>query len=102
MAPGRRPTEAKKLELATDALKERGEAFGFTLRAKAGAFIDVEGRPVAGRAVIRFREVTGERARCMALRGELETLVTSDQGRAGGLLAGLPQPAWTRTPGWDA
>ena len=68
------PTEAKKLELATDALKERGEAFGFTLRSKTGPFIDVEGRPVAGRAVIRFREVTGERAQVLAVRGELERL----------------------------
>jgi len=90
------PTEAKRLELSTDALKERGEAFGFTLRAKTGAFIDIEGRPVAGRAVIRFREVTGERGQVMALRGELEG-VASDRAALAGLLGGLPQPAWTRT-----
>lgn len=90
------PVEAKKLETATDALKERGEAFGFTLRAKAGAFIDVEGRPVAGRAVIRLREVTGERAQVMTLRGELER-VAAEHAALNGLLSGLPQPAWTRT-----
>jgi signal transduction histidine kinase len=89
------PTEAKKLELATDALKERGEAFGFTLRSKAGPFIDVEGRPVAGRAVIRFREVTGERARLMALQSEMEQLATRHAALTT-LLAGLPQPAWLR------
>jgi signal transduction histidine kinase len=91
------PAEAKKLELATDALKESGEAFGFTLRAKAGAFIDVEGRPVAGRAVIRLREVTGERARVLTLQNQLET-VASDREALSALLAGLPQPAWTRRP----
>lgn len=91
------PTEAKKLELATDALKERGESFGFTLRSKTGPFIDVEGRPVAGRAVIRFREVTGERAQVLAVRAELER-VSGDHKTLAGLLAGLPQPAWTRTP----
>ncbi|KRE09332.1 PAS domain-containing sensor histidine kinase [Bosea sp. Root381] len=90
------PADAKRLELATDALKERGEAFGFTLRSKAGPFIDVEGRPVAGRAVVRFREVTGERAQVLALRGELER-VSGDYAALAGLLAGLPQPAWTRT-----
>jgi signal transduction histidine kinase len=91
------PAEAKKLELATDALKERGEAFGFTLRAKSGAFIDAEGRPVAGRAVIRLREVTGERARALTLQGELEA-VASDHEALSALLAGLPHPAWTRRP----
>lgn len=91
------PAEAKKLELATDALKESGEAFGFTLRSKSGAFIDVEGRPVAGRAVIRLREVTGERARLLTLQSELEA-VSADHGALSALLAGLPQPAWTRRP----
>ncbi|SEG43232.1 sensor histidine kinase [Bosea lathyri] len=91
------PVDAKKLELATDALKDRGEAFGFTLRSRAGPFIDVEGRPVAGRAVIRFREVTGERAEVMRLRSELER-VTADHSALASLLSGLPQPAWTRTP----
>lgn len=89
------PAEAKRLELATDALKERGEAFDFTLRSRSGAFVDVAGRPVAGRAVIRFREVTGERAQLMTLRSELER-VTSDHSALASLLAGLPQPAWTR------
>ncbi len=89
------PADAKRLELATDALKDRGEAFGFTLRSKAGPFIDVEGRPVAGRAVIRFREVTGERAQVMTLRGELER-VTADHAALSNLLAGLAHPAWTR------
>jgi len=90
------PADAKRLELATEGLKERGEAFGFTLRSKAGPFIDVEGRPVSGRAVIRFREVTGERAQVLALRGELER-VSGAHAALAGLLAGLPQPAWTRT-----
>jgi signal transduction histidine kinase len=89
------PTDAKRLELATDALKERGEAFSFTIRSKAGPFVDIEGRPVAGRAVIRFREVTGERAQVMTLRSELER-VTGDHAALSSLLAGLPHPAWMR------
>ncbi|KPH79811.1 histidine kinase [Bosea vaviloviae] len=91
------PAERKKLELATDALKERGEAFGFTLRSKSGPFVDAEGRPVAGRAVIRLREVSGERAQVLALRAELER-VSTDHKALAGLLTGLPQPAWTRNP----
>lgn len=89
------PADAKRLELATDALKERGEAFGFTLRSKTGPFIDIEGRPVAGRAVIRFREVTGERARLLSLQNELSH-VTAEHAALSTLLSGLPQPAWTR------
>lgn len=90
------PADAKRLELATDALKERGVAFSFTLRSKSGPFIDIAGRPVAGRAVIRFREVTSERARLLALQAELEA-VTTDHAALSTLLAGLPQPAWTRS-----
>ncbi|PZU84261.1 MAG: two-component sensor histidine kinase [Chelatococcus sp.] len=89
------PADAKRLELATDALKDRGEAFGFTLRAKSGAFVDIEGRPVAGRAVIRLREVTGARAEAMTLRSDLAR-VTTDHDTLSSLLAGLPQPVWTR------
>jgi signal transduction histidine kinase len=89
------PAEAKRLELATDALKEHGEAFALTMRAKSGVFIDIEGRPVAGRAVIRLREVTGERAQVMTLRGEFER-VAADHAALTALLGGLPHPAWTR------
>jgi len=90
------PADAKRLELATDALKERGEAFNLTLRSKTGPFVDIEGRPVAGRAVIRFREVTGERAQVMTLRGELER-VTADHAALASLFSGLPHPAWMRS-----
>ncbi|WP_449255681.1 ATP-binding protein [Bosea sp. (in: a-proteobacteria)] len=89
------PADAKRLELATDALKDSGEAFAFTIRSKSGPFVDIEGRPVAGRAVIRFREVTGERAQVMTLRSELER-VTADHAALASLLAGLPHPAWMR------
>ena len=89
------PADAKRLELATDALKERGEGFGFTIRSKSGPFVDVQGRPVAGRAVIRFREVTGERAQLMTLRSELERL-TGDHAAFASLLGGLAHPAWMR------
>lgn len=89
------PADAKRLEVATEALKERGEAFAFTFRAKGGHYVDVEGRPVAGRAVIRLREVGGERARALALETELSR-VSSDHAALTTLLAGLPQPVWTR------
>jgi signal transduction histidine kinase len=89
------PAEAKRLELATDALKERGEAFAFTFRARGGQYVDADGRPVAGRAVIRLREVAGERARALALETELAKLA-SDHAALTTLLAGLPQPVWTR------
>ena len=90
------PAEAKRLELATEALKERGEAFAFTVPTRSKSFVDVEGRPVAGRAVIRFREVVGERARVLSLESELDR-VSGDHAALETLLAGLPQPAWTRS-----
>ncbi|MEN5084225.1 ATP-binding protein [Bosea sp. TWI1241] len=89
------PAEAKRLELATEALKERGEAFAFTFRTRTGNFVDAEGRPVAGRAVIRLREVGGERARTLMLETELSRL-TADHAGLSALLSALPQPVWTR------
>ncbi|WP_449249102.1 ATP-binding protein [Bosea rubneri] len=89
------PADAKRLEVATEALKERGEAFAFTFRAKGGQYVDAEGRPVAGRAVIRLREASGERARALTLQDDL-VRVSADQATLAALLAGLPQPVWTR------
>ncbi len=53
------PAEARRIEAALEQLKARGEAFRLTLRPAGGTFIEAEGRPVGGQAVLRLREVSG-------------------------------------------
>ena len=51
------------LDGAVETLRERGEAFRLTLtRPGSGRFVEAEGRTVGGRAILRLRDVTGDRA----------------------------------------
>ncbi len=86
---------AQKLETALDALKQSGEAFFQTIHTKRAALIEVAGRAVGGRAVLRMREVNGIAAELNQIKlmhlkaeGELDALR--------GLVDSLPYPVWTR------
>jgi len=87
--------DASAIEAALQRLRERGEAFRMTLKTNAGRFIDAEGRALGGRAILRLRDVTGERAELMKIKrefarmhGELERLRT--------VLDSVDQPVWLR------
>lgn len=89
------PEEAGALQERVDRLRQNGEGFHLSLASLQGRRFDAEGRAVAGRAVLRIREVSGERLELLSLRerhtrsvGEVETL------RA--LLEALPTPVWMR------
>ena len=56
---------------ALDQLRQRGEGFRLTARTLAHAFIDAEGRTIGGRAILRLRDVTGDRAELLRARSEL-------------------------------
>ena len=60
-APGSRPADATALERALEQLRERGEGFRLTLRTPRQRFVEAEGRTVSGRALLRLRDVTGDR-----------------------------------------
>ena len=88
-------TDAARLEDAVERLRERGEGFRLVLRSLAGAYVDVEGRAVAGRALMRLRNVTGVRADL--LRAETETADARDQlKKLRTLLDAVEQPVWLR------
>lgn len=89
------PAEAQALEAAVDRLKQRGEAFRVTLKSVGGRILETEGRPVMGRAVLRIREVSGDRLELLhareqlgAVSGRLQSLDT--------MLAAIPHPMWLR------
>ena len=54
-------------------LKERGQAFRLTARCLGSRFIDVEGRTIGGRAILRLRDVTGDRSELLQAQAKLST-----------------------------
>ncbi|MGA2565638.1 MAG: PAS-domain containing protein [Pseudolabrys sp.] len=89
------PAAAQRMEHAVDTLRHEGRGFVMTLTTSAGRPLEAEGRAVAGRAVLRLRDVSGIESELMdlasrhdRLMGDVETLKT--------LLNSLPSPVWGR------
>jgi signal transduction histidine kinase len=86
---------ARTLEGAVDALRARGEAFAFAFATLAGHHVEIHGRPIAGQAVLRIKELTGAKGELATLATEHEKL-KQDIDTVGSLLAALPSPIWAR------
>ncbi|WP_407519664.1 sensor histidine kinase [Methylobacterium oryzisoli] len=87
--------DAAALDAAVDTLRSRGERFRLTVRTLGGRTVEAQGQAVGGRALLRLRELTGERQELVELRAALQ------EARAGltalaGLLDAIPQPVWRR------
>src|SRR5262249_36358874 len=89
------PDRASAIEGAIDRLRARGEGFDLALQTTGGQFLEAQGRAVAGRAVLRLRESTGDRLELQKASENLRKLSEeADTLRA--LLDALPGPAWRR------
>ncbi len=89
------PEVAREMEAALDLLRRRGEAFSRAVRTRDARHVEIEGRPIAGAAVLRLRELTGARLDHATLAesfGRLEAEV--QEMRA--LLSAVPAPIWIR------
>jgi signal transduction histidine kinase len=89
------PVHAQSVENAVDRLKARGEAFCMALKATSGKVIEIDGRPVMGRAVLRLREISGDRLELLRLQEQSLALKTEVQGLRA-IFDSLPQPMWLR------
>lgn len=78
-----------------EALRLRGEGFRRVARTLQERFVEVEGRAVSGRAIVRLREVTGDRLELAHLADRLRDM-TSQMGAMRALLDEAPLPAWLR------
>lgn len=86
---------AQALEDAVDRLRARGERFRVQLTTLSGRHLEAEGRAVAGRAVLRIRDISGDRLELTRLRDRhTEVLTELDSLRT--LLDSQPSPAWAR------
>ena len=92
------PEKAQKLDVVVANLRERGEAFRLAAVSLGGRHLEIEGRAVTGRAVMRIRDVSGDRLEATRLRErQARTAIELDALKA--MLDAIPCPAWTRDAG---
>jgi signal transduction histidine kinase len=86
---------AARVEEATAKLLSRGEGFSLTVSGLKGRHFELVGRAIGGNAVMRIRDISGDRAERMRLQ---ERLNEAEAALAGlrKLLDALPYPAWMR------
>jgi signal transduction histidine kinase len=89
------PVDASAAEAALEHLKHRGGAFRQVAHTLSNRFIDVEGRTIGGRAILRLRDVTGDRAELLKIRAELAA-ARSDLRSMTMLLDDVAYPLWIR------
>ncbi|MGD0721339.1 MAG: ATP-binding protein [Roseiarcus sp.] len=89
------PDLALKMDHAVERLRERGEGFSVALASSRGRHFEVEGRAVAGRAVMRIRDVSGDRLQLVRLR-ESHAGILDELTALRAMLDVVPHPVWTR------
>ncbi len=89
------PAVAAQVEEATERLLNRGEAFSMAAVSRRGRHLEISGQPVSGSAVMRIRDVSGDRLQLARLHktfaeaeGELSALRLA--------LESASMPAWRR------
>jgi signal transduction histidine kinase len=89
------PAAAQRMESAVDILRHEGRGFVMTLTTSAGRPLEADGRAVAGRAVLRLRDVRGIESELMDLAARHDSLM-GDVEIMKTLLNSLPTPVWAR------
>ncbi len=89
------PEQAQQLETRVARLRERGEAFRLAVVSLGGRHLETEGRAVAGQAVVRIRDVSGDRLEASRLR-ETQARSAAELDALHGLLDVIRYPAWER------
>jgi len=89
------PATAQRLEQAVGTLRNEGRGFSMTLTTATGRPGEAEGRAVAGRVVLRLRDIGGIEQELVDLAAKHDRLA-ADLGTLTTLLDSLPTPIWTR------
>ena len=86
---------AVRIEEAVAKLLARGEAFSLTVAGLKGRHFEIAGRAIGGNAVMRIRDISGDRLQLVRLQqNHADTESALDGFRR--LLDLTPNPAWTR------
>lgn len=87
------PESALELETALALLRGRGESFNLMLRTRSGGHVEADGRTAGGRAVLRLRDMAGQRRELAEIYDGYKRLMReSETFRT--LLEALPAPVW--------
>jgi signal transduction histidine kinase len=89
---------AALLQAAVQRLFTRGEAFSLPVTTGAGRHVEVEGRAIAGNAMLRFHDVTGLKKEIAELTARLQERQTEAEAQRA-LFDALPSPVWIRNAG---
>ncbi|MGA7383396.1 MAG: two-component sensor histidine kinase, partial [Methylocella sp.] len=92
------PGTAQTLDNSVARLRARGESFRATVASLDGRHLEIEGRPVGGLAVLRIRDVSGDRLDAARLQ-ELQAATIEQLHALRALLDAVPYPAWVRDGG---
>jgi signal transduction histidine kinase len=89
------PESAARIDRSVSRLRERGETFLLTLATVPGRLIEASGRTVGSLAVVRFRDLTGDRLAHAEIEAKYQLLAAEvDAMRA--MLSAAPMPVWLR------
>jgi signal transduction histidine kinase len=80
---------------AVERLRAHGEAFSRPLTTTAGRQVEADGRAIAGRAVMKLRDVSGLERKLTELKAAYAAL-RSEADALRALVEALPSPAWLR------
>lgn len=90
-----KPESAARLDRAVARLRDHGEKFAVTLATAPDRLVEAAGRTVGSLALVRFRELTGDRL----ARAEAETayqLLAAEVDAMRAMLSAVPMPIWLR------
>ncbi len=90
------PTNAAgSLAELTARLRQHGDSFRLSVKTSAGRHVEIDGRPIGGSAVMRIKDVSGDRLEVARL-AELQAQTKQDLEAFRAMLETLPAPAWVR------
>ena len=90
------PDQASAMEAHVARLRERGQGFRLDLVSHNGRHLEAEGRAIGSRAVLRVRDVSGDRLELMRLRA-VHAEQSGQLGTLHSLLDASSNPVWTRS-----
>jgi signal transduction histidine kinase len=89
------PESAGRLDRAVARLRERGEPFAMTIAASTGRLVEAHGSTVGSIAVVRFRDLSGDRLARAEIEARHATLLAEVEAMRA-MLAATPMPVWIR------